>query len=157
MNGNERKWMDMKRKWKENERKMNGNERKIKGNERKMNGNGRNMKGKWMEMEGTFFLTKNWKFGYPKKIGVLYCGGGFYWIWEKWRTLLRTGLLKLFEHYACHALVPPRVAACLALIPQRGLSRQKFRVPIRPCKSMPCFVSIYTLGRVGPPKPNWNK
>ena len=39
------------------------------------------------------------KNGYPKKIGVLYCEGVYYCILEKWRTLLRTGLLMRFKHY----------------------------------------------------------
>ena len=90
------KWMDMKRKWKE----MKGKWMEMKGKWMEMKGKWMEMKGKWMEMNGfrNIFLTKNWKFGYPKKIGVLYCGGVYYWILEKWRTLLRTGLLKLFEH-----------------------------------------------------------
>ena len=56
--------------------------------------------------------TKNWlpqkkmlpqkkirKNGYPKNVGVLYCEGVYYCILEKWRTLLRTGLLMRFKHY----------------------------------------------------------
>ena len=39
------------------------------------------------------------KIGYPKNFGVLYCEGVYYWILEKWRTLLRTGLLMRFKHY----------------------------------------------------------
>ena len=41
-------------------------------------------------------LKKN---GYPKNVGVLYCEGVYYCILEKWRTLLRTGLLMRFKHY----------------------------------------------------------
>ena len=38
------------------------------------------------------------KNGYPKNVGVLYCEGVYYCILEKWRTLLRTGLLMRFKH-----------------------------------------------------------
>ena len=41
---------------------------------------------------------KNKKNGYPKNVGVLYCEGVYYCILEKWRTLLRTGLLMPFNH-----------------------------------------------------------
>ena len=41
---------------------------------------------------------KNKKNGYPKNFGVLYCEGVYYCILEKWRTLLRTGLLMRFKH-----------------------------------------------------------
>ena len=42
-------------------------------------------------------ITK--RIGYPKNFGVLYCEGVYDCILEKWRTLLRTGLLMRFKHY----------------------------------------------------------
>ena len=45
------------------------------------------------------YPKKNQKNGYPKNVGVLYCEGVYYCILEKWRTLLRTGLLMPFKHY----------------------------------------------------------
>ena len=53
----------------------------------------------WLPQKKCYPKKKYKKIGYPKKNGVLYCGGVYFWILEKWRTLLRTGLLKLFEHY----------------------------------------------------------
>ena len=61
---------------------------------------------------------------YPKNVGVLYCGGVYYWILEKWRTLLRTGLLKLFEHYLL-GKIPVKLGWELGVPPFMGLPPER--------------------------------
>ena len=95
----------------------------------------------------TVFSSKVW----PRHVRGSH-KGGFLRNLRLPRTDIPSGDSRLAT-YACHALVPPRVAACLALNPQRGLSRQKFAFPSG--RANPCHVSFqFTLGRVGPPKPN---